>query len=100
MSDAYHTNYVLSGLSSAQHLWTLALPLTEPSVPVPPAPEPVANTPEWSVLPLYLEGDSEPYVAATTTLFNQSDRVRPIHPVFALPQEVLDTIRGYFFLAK
>ncbi|KAM7207503.1 Terpenoid cyclases/protein prenyltransferase alpha-alpha toroid [Naviculisporaceae sp. PSN 640] len=95
MSDAYHTNYVLAGLSSAQHLWTLALPLTEPSVPVPPSPEPVANPPEWSVLPLYVEEKD-----SAGTLFNQADRVRPVHPVYALPQEVVDAIRGYFFIVK
>lgn len=95
MSDAYHTNYVLSGLSSAQHLWTLALPLTEPTFPVPPSPEPVANPPEWSVLPLYVEEKD-----SAGTLFNQADRVRPIQPVYALPQEVVDAIRGYFFIVK
>ncbi|KAK4219924.1 protein farnesyltransferase subunit beta [Rhypophila decipiens] len=104
MSDSYHTNYVLAGLSAAQHFWTLSLPLEEPAVPVPPSPEPVANPPEWSVLPLYLadgrEAGGDDEATAATTLFNQSDRVRPVHPVYALPQEVVDTIRGYFFIAK
>ncbi|KAK3316279.1 terpenoid cyclases/protein prenyltransferase alpha-alpha toroid [Apodospora peruviana] len=80
-SDAYHTCYVLSGLSSAQHLWTLGPSSTSDD----------AAAPSWSVSPLYLDEDE--------ATFNQEDRVRPIHPVYAIPQETASAMREYF-LAK
>jgi protein farnesyltransferase subunit beta len=79
MSDSYHTCYVLSGLSSAQHQWDL--------VPPAPAPEPAAD-PAWTVLPYVDDGGVQVY--------EQEDLVQPIHPVYAIPQRAHEGIRGYF----
>ncbi|KAK4166414.1 protein farnesyltransferase subunit beta [Cladorrhinum sp. PSN259] len=68
-SDAYHTCYVLSGLSSAQHQWLLD-----------------EESKEWVVLP-YLDGEP---------VFDSKDRVRPIHPVYAIPQQHVRAVKKYF----
>ena len=76
-SDAYHTCYVLSGLSSAQHTWTLS-PESEVQLPGAPA--------MWDVEPC-VEGDQ---------VFDEGDRVGPSHPVYAIPQEKVEAITVYF----
>lgn len=76
-SDAYHTCYVLSGLSSAQHAWTLT-PESEVQLPGAPA--------MWDVEPC-VEGDQ---------VFDEGDRVVPSHPVYAIPQERVAAITAYF----
>ncbi len=83
MSDAYHSCYVLSGLSSAQHQWEL----DEPDAPDAAAAEAAAAADlVWAVLP-YLDG---------LQVFDNKDRVRPIHPVYAIPQQSVRAIKGYF----
>lgn len=82
MSDSYHTCYVLSGLSSAQHRWDLAAPAPEP------AAEPASADPVWTVLPYVDDGGVQ--------VFEQQDLVRPIHPVYAIPQRAQEGMRGYF----
>jgi protein farnesyltransferase subunit beta len=77
-SDGYHSCYVLSGLSSAQHQWELALSEDESAAEQP--------DPMWVVLP-YLE---------QAQIFHQGDRVRPIHPVYAIPQQNQRAMRNYF----
>ncbi|KAK4665991.1 CAAX farnesyltransferase (FTase) subunit beta [Podospora pseudopauciseta] len=67
MSDAYHSCYVLSGLSAGMHQWVL-------------------EDEEWMVLP-YLEGEQ---------VFENADRVRPVHPVYVIPQGAVRAMRGYF----
>ncbi len=79
MSDAYHSCYVLSGLSSAQHQWEL----DEPDGAAEAA---AAADLVWAVLP-YLDG---------LQVFDNKDRVRPIHPVYAIPQQSVQAIKGYF----
>ncbi|KAK0708247.1 terpenoid cyclases/protein prenyltransferase alpha-alpha toroid [Lasiosphaeris hirsuta] len=83
MSDAYHSCYVLSGLSSAQHQWQLAPSGTED--------DSTAATVDlvWTVLP-YLDD---------VQVFDQKNLVRPIHPVYAIPLHSQQAIRSYF-LAK
>ncbi|KAK3303427.1 terpenoid cyclases/protein prenyltransferase alpha-alpha toroid [Chaetomium strumarium] len=78
-SDPYHTNYVLSGLSSAQHQWEL----DEPEETA--ASEGAADA-VWAVLP-YLDG---------VQIFDNKDRVRPIHPVYAIPQQNVRAMKEYF----
>ncbi|KAK4190845.1 protein farnesyltransferase subunit beta [Podospora australis] len=79
MSDAYHTCYVLSGLSSAQHQWLLDDDDEDANLET-------AKTPEWIALP-YLDGEQ---------IFDAKDRVRPIHPVYAIPQPNVRAIQAYF----
>lgn len=77
-SDAYHTCYVLSGLSSVQHKWTLA--------EARPEGLPGVGADAWIAAP-YLRGPR---------LFDEADRVLTTHPVYAIPQHKVDAIRGYF----
>ncbi|KAJ4293795.1 CAAX farnesyltransferase (FTase) subunit beta [Collariella sp. IMI 366227] len=104
MSDSYHTCYVLSGLSSAQHQWELDEPESEPDdvdtnirqqqqAATATATEAAATASAaaaadavWAVLP-YLDG---------VQLFDNKDRVRPIHPVYAIPQQDVRAMKGYF----
>lgn len=76
-SDAYHTCYVLSGLASAQHTWT---PTPESEVQLPGAPA------AWEVA-AFEEGEQ---------IFDEADRVGPTHPVYAIPQDRVEAITGYF----
>ncbi|KAF4125543.1 protein farnesyltransferase subunit beta [Geosmithia morbida] len=77
-SDAYHTCYVLSGLSSVQHKWMLAKA----------RPEELAGlgSDEWVATP-YLKGPR---------LFDEEDRVLTTHPVYAIPQHKVVEMMGYF----
>jgi protein farnesyltransferase subunit beta len=120
MSDAYHSCYVLSGLSSAQHQWELDdEPAPEPapeepkgtqeeqaeggqpegarnkpeteatsssSPPPPPLPSLAGEEAVWAVLP-YLDG---------LQIFDNADRVRPVHPVYAIPQQCVRAMREHF----
>ena len=96
MSDAYHTNYVLSGLSSAQHQWDLdsdPLPLGEgegegESNNHPTLLAALGADAVWNVFP-YIDDNSD-------QIFEDSDRVRPIHPAYAIPQKNVNGIRAYF----
>lgn len=83
MSDAYHSCYVLSGLSSAQHQWELDGPAD-----VAAGGDAAATAAEaaWTVFP-YLDGPQ---------VFASKDRVRPIHPVYAIPQQNVRAIQQYF----
>ncbi|SPO04965.1 related to RAM1 - protein farnesyltransferase, beta subunit [Cephalotrichum gorgonifer] len=77
-SDAYHTCYVLSGLSSAQHRWTLDL--EDPQTQVP------GGLLKWNVSPC-TEGEQ---------VFGEGDRVLPVHPIYVIPQGKVDAITEYF----
>lgn len=97
-SDAYHTCYVLSGLSSAQHKWELGNSTSHP--PPPPAETAAAAGAEegpklgqqpalpasWSVSP-YLD---------EVQIFDDQDRIAPLHPVYAIPAECVADIKSYF----
>ena len=88
MSDAYHTNYVLSGLSSAQHQWDLdSDPLPLPSGESTPTLAALGADSTWNVFPFIDDNDQ---------IFEDSDRVRPIHPAYAIPQKNVNGIRAYF----
>ncbi|KAI1845992.1 hypothetical protein JX265_000918 [Neoarthrinium moseri] len=76
-SDAYHTCYVLSGLSSAQHI------VTTDTLRV----EQVANV-TWTVLPH--PGDQ---------IYDQEDLLNPTDPVYAIPQGAREDMMN-FFLSK
>ncbi|KAK3492286.1 terpenoid cyclases/Protein prenyltransferase [Neurospora hispaniola] len=88
MSDPYHTNYVLSGLSSAQHQWDLdSDPLPLPNGDTTPSLAAVGADSVWNVFPYIDENDQ---------IYEDSDRVRPIHPAYAIPQKNVNAIRAYF----
>jgi protein farnesyltransferase subunit beta len=72
-SDPYHSCYVLSGLSSAQHQWRWI-----------PVDDDEADG--WNVSPY----TDEPQI------FEENDRVVPIHPVYAIPQKSVDDVKHYF----
>jgi hypothetical protein len=72
-SDAYHTCYVLSGLSSAQHNVSVA---TEPDS---------LGRVTWEVTP-----------EARIGVFDEADRVNPTDPVYAIPQDKRKQIMAYF----
>lgn len=76
-SDAYHTCYVLSGLSSAQHKWDLVAARTHEAI--------VAGD-SWSVSP-YMEGEQ---------IFDEEDRVATVHPVYVIPKHKVEEIQNYF----
>ncbi|KAL0941898.1 prenyltransferase and squalene oxidase [Colletotrichum truncatum] len=76
-SDAYHTCYVLSGLSSAQHQWDLTYVNEDDTI----LPEP-----KWVVSPC-IEG---------AQIFDEEDRIGTIHPVYAIPQESVSDMKAYF----
>lgn len=80
-SDSYHTNYTLSGLSSAQHQWhfdasknaaELAGNLTSPY--------------QWTSIPLIEDAQ----------IYDEEDRVRTMHPVFAIPEGAAEAARAHF----
>ncbi|GFP54537.1 protein farnesyltransferase subunit beta [Trichoderma asperellum] len=76
-SDAYHTCYVLSGLSSAQNKWRLVASRAD---------ETLLGDDLWEVLP-HTKGEQ---------IFDEDDRIGTIHPVYAIPQHRVDAIRSYF----
>jgi protein farnesyltransferase subunit beta len=73
-SDAYHTCYVLSGLSSAQHIVSSVTPQVEQ----------VANV-TWTVLP-----HPEDHV------FDEGDLLEATDPVYAIPQKSREAMMEYF----
>ncbi|KAF5134521.1 Protein farnesyltransferase subunit beta [Metarhizium anisopliae] len=76
-SDAYHTCYVLSGLSSAQHKWTLISARVDAAM---------LDGDRWSVAP-FTSGEQ---------IFEESDRVETTHPVYVIPQHKVDACQQYF----
>lgn len=76
-SDAYHTLYVLSGLSSAQHKWDLTAAR---------APEAGMEGDSWVATP-FMEGEQ---------IFDEQDRVATLHPVYVIPQHKVEEIQRYF----
>ncbi|KUI53568.1 Protein farnesyltransferase subunit beta [Cytospora mali] len=101
-SDAYHTCYVLSGLSSAQHKWELVSNSPPPEIAAaegvnivqqqPDLPAAAAATAtataaaSWSVSP-YLD---------EVQIFDEEDCIVPLHPVYAVPVECVADIKSYF----
>ncbi|KAJ8128588.1 hypothetical protein O1611_g5047 [Lasiodiplodia mahajangana] len=74
-SDAYHTCYVLSGLSSAQHITRVLSSDGDEMAPW-----------TYEVLP---HRDEE-------QVFNEEDRVSPIDPVYVIPESKRKDIMSYF----
>ncbi|KAF4992446.1 hypothetical protein FGRMN_7191 [Fusarium graminum] len=76
-SDAYHTCYVLSGLSAAQHKWNLDAARPH---------EADMTGDSWSATP-YMEGEQ---------IFDEADRVATVHPVYVIPQHKVEGMQSYF----
>ncbi|KAI1039378.1 hypothetical protein LB505_002748 [Fusarium chuoi] len=76
-SDAYHTCYVLSGLSAAQHKWNLDVARPH---------EADVTGDSWSVTP-YMDGEQ---------IFDEEDRVATVHPVYVIPQHKVEAMQSYF----
>lgn len=95
-SDGYHTCYVLAGLSSAQH----KSELVDTGVPGVDATQcgagdmgstmlsgqPYLDNTSWSVTPYPDEAQ----------IFDEQDRLVPLHPVYALPLGRVADIKRYF----
>lgn len=80
-SDAYHTCYVLSGLSSAQHKWHFNTPATKEATS--------------GVLSSAYQWTSEP-ITGESQIYDELDRVGTLHPVFVIPEGVAEETRAYF----
>lgn len=78
-SDGYHTCYLLAGLSSAQHKWTFHVPEDH-------------STPSlgWSS-EKYPTKEDEGYVQ----VFDEEDRVNPLHPVYVIPEGAAENMMEY-----
>ncbi|KJR89867.1 protein farnesyltransferase subunit beta [Sporothrix schenckii 1099-18] len=92
MSDPYHTCYVLSGLSSAQHKWELVdKPATETDVEA--GVDAGANNysePVWKASPFPFSDEGGMQV------FDEEDRVCTVHPIYTISAERVDQIQAYF----
>jgi len=92
MSDAYHTCYVLAGLSSAQHTWTYystprRIPNFQPSLSS--SREGALTAPyDWVVTTSNVESGEQ--------VFDEVDHVGTLHPVFVVPEGVAERTRDYF----
>lgn len=86
MSDGYHTCYVLSGLSSAQHLWTYDPSIKNPSSLIPNPSTVLASPYKWNVS---IDTSEE-------QIFDEEDRVGTLHPVFVIPAGVAERTRAWF----
>ncbi|KND88124.1 Protein farnesyltransferase subunit beta [Tolypocladium ophioglossoides CBS 100239] len=76
-SDAYHTCYVLSGLSAAQHDWRLVSARAD---------ETMMDGDVWTVSLFVKDGQ----------IFDEEDRVGTTHPVYAIPQHKAEDCQKYF----
>ncbi|KAM3535262.1 hypothetical protein MY4038_001503 [Beauveria bassiana] len=76
-SDAYHTCYVLAGLSSAQHKWTVQTARPTGSA---------GGADEWEALP-YIEDEQ---------VFDENDRIGTTHPVYVIPQHKVEAAWEYY----
>lgn len=92
-SDAYHSCYVLSGLSSAQHKWELVgdeiaavATKEDANTGMVEANVTAGALASWSVSP-YLD---------EMQVFDERDRIVPLHPVYAVPVECAADIKAYF----
>lgn len=92
-SDAYHTCYVLAGLSSAQHKWELYTPnTTTTSTSTSTAGEATASIDEPSLLTSW---SVSPYLGEVQ-IFDEQDRIVPLHPVYAIPAKCAADIKKHF----
>ncbi|KAG5915146.1 hypothetical protein E4U42_000117 [Claviceps africana] len=77
-SDAYHSCYVLCGLSSAQHKWVLVSARADAAL---------MDGDRWTV---------SPFMSTEEQIFQEVDRVGTSHPVYVIPQHKVDDCQQYF----
>jgi protein farnesyltransferase subunit beta len=80
-SDAYHTCYVLAGLSSAQHKWHFNTAATKEET--------------TGILSSAYQWTSEPIIEESQ-IYDEEDRVGTLHPVFVIPEGSAEETRAYF----
>lgn len=93
---------MLSGLSSAQHKWELN---SSSSQPAPPADEIAAAASAGVEERPGLDDQRAAYLPASWSVspyldevqvFDEQDRIAPLHPVYAIPTECVTDIKSYF----
>lgn len=80
--DSYHTCYALAGLSLTQHLHYFEQPNTS---------ERFASVITWKAI----QGDRVPCVAQDPNVSDETDRVRAVHPVYAISHEAVESMRRW-----
>ncbi|KFY10576.1 hypothetical protein V492_04944 [Pseudogymnoascus sp. VKM F-4246] len=78
-SDGYHTCYLLVGLSSAQHKWSLKAPADDSLTSL-----------RWTS-ETYPRKQDDGY----TQVFDEEDRVNSIHPVYVIPEGIAERVIQY-----
>ncbi|KAM0278993.1 hypothetical protein ACHAQH_004861 [Verticillium albo-atrum] len=76
-SDAYHSCYVLSGLTSAQHNWDMTYVDEDDTI---------LAEPRWRVKPR----------TGADQVFDEEDRVATIHPAYTIPEHKAYAMKAYF----
>jgi len=76
-SDAYHSCYVLSGLTTAQNKWDLTYVDDDDTI---------LAEPMWRVSTR--DGDDQ--------IFEEGDRVGTIHPAYTIPEQKAYEMKAYF----
>ncbi|KAM0331543.1 hypothetical protein ACHAQA_003221 [Verticillium albo-atrum] len=76
-SDAYHSCYVLSGLTSAQHDWDLTYVGEDDTI---------LAEPRWRVAPR----------TGADQVFDEEDRVATIHPAYTIPEDRAYAMKAHF----
>lgn len=81
MSDSYHTCYVLAGLASAQTNWRFNDKAKAEDIAG------LLSAPfSWSSDPDIVEDQ----------IYDEADRVKPLHPIFVIPEEAVVQIHTHF----
>ncbi|OBT51071.1 hypothetical protein VE04_09229 [Pseudogymnoascus sp. 24MN13] len=78
-SDGYHTCYLLVGLSSAQHKWSLQAPTDD-----------IMTSLGWTS-ETYPRKQDDGYAQ----IFDEEDRVKSIHPVYVIPEGIPERVVQY-----
>lgn len=78
-SDGYHTCYLLVGLSSAQHKWSLQAPADDSMTSL-----------GWTS-ETYPRKQDDGYAQ----VFDEEDRVKSIHPVYVIPEGIAERVMQY-----
>ncbi|CZS99160.1 related to RAM1-protein farnesyltransferase, beta subunit [Rhynchosporium graminicola] len=81
-SDSYHTCYVLAGFSSTQNNWTF----NHQGSPQLASGSSLLSAFQWT---------SEPIIE-DSQIFDESDRIGTLHPIFVIPEGAAEKMRAHF----